>query len=190
MRLDLSGARGKVPWTSVRAYIRRSKAMLTGAVVENLSTPSAPKALELLSRCPNLEYLDVRIPYKPKDFYELFKSSKRLKTLITSKDLILPRECVTRLLTDLPLIERIEIHHTRSSPSNTQWPKRLPNLKRLFLHAQDVQSSEFNSLYIPGLSDVLPCPPSFLALLTNYCSARGSIRWATSRSCGLSGSPK
>lgn len=165
MRIDLSGARGKVPWTSVRAYIRRSKAMLTGAIVENLSTPSAPKALELLSRCPNLEYLEVRIPYKPKDFYELFKNSKRLKTLITSKDIILPRECVMRLLTDLPLIERIEIHHTRSSPSsNTQWPKQLPNLKRLLLCAQDVQTSELNSLHVPGLSDVFPCPSLFLAI--------------------------
>lgn len=156
MRLDLSGARGKIPWTSVRAYIRRSKAMLTGAIVENLSTPSTPKALQLLSRCPNLEYLDIRTPLKSKDFYDLFKSSKRLRTLITSEDIILPHECVVQLLADLPLIERIEIRNTRSSRSpNAQWPRQLPKLKRLLLCAQDVPNSEVNSLNIPGLSDVL-----------------------------------
>ena len=188
MRLDLTGARKKANWTSVRSYIRRSKAMLTCAMVENLNPPSIHKSLEFLSRCPNLEYLDARTPIKANELYDLFKGSKRLKTLITSPDIVVPHEFVLKFLTDLPLIERIEIFNTRSSPlRNAQWPQSLPNLKRLTICANEVMLSEINSVYIPGISNVLS---SFFCLwshlLTSY-SARVFTQCAILKSCGLSG---
>lgn len=156
MRLDLTGARKRIHWTAVRSCIRRSKATLTCAVVENLNPPSILKSLEFLSRCPNLEYLDVRVPVKANELYDLFKNSKSLKTLITFRDIVVPHEFVLKFLTDLPLIERVEIFNTRSSPlRNMQWPQTLPNLKHLTICAKEMMVSDINSVYIPGISDVL-----------------------------------
>ncbi|RJE25838.1 hypothetical protein PHISCL_01814 [Aspergillus sclerotialis] len=153
MRLDLTGARKRVHWTAVRSYIRRSKAMLTCAIVENLNPPSIPKSLEFLSRCPNLEYLDVRVPVKANELYDLFKNSKKLKTLITFRDIVVPHEIVLKFLTDLPLIERVEIFNTRSSPlRNAKWPQTLPNLKYLTICAKEmVRSGLYSMCNLEGL---------------------------------------
>jgi F-box/TPR repeat protein Pof3 len=156
MHLDFSRARGKVYWTSVRAYIRRSKAMLTGALIANMATPSTPKALQLLSRCPNLEYLELRDTFAGADFYDLFKNSKRLRTLITSADAHLSDECSVKLLNTLPLIERIEIHNIKSPRScSLQWPRELPNLKRITVGTQDYLGKIINPL-VPDVCALIP----------------------------------
>lgn len=166
MHLDFSRARGKVNWTSVRACIRRSKAMFTGAVIANMATPSTPKALQLLSRCPNLEYLELQSPFGGADFYDLFKDSKRLRTLITSADVHVPEQYTVKFLTSLPLIERIEIHNINAPrhapmpmPFFLQWPRELPNLKRITLGAQGDRSDYGGVMIIPIVFDVCALIP-------------------------------
>lgn len=161
MRIDLSDARGKIHWPSVRAYIRRSKAMLTHAIVKNISTPSTQRVLEFFSRCPNLEHLEIWAQSKPDVLYDLYKSSKGLKTLIISGHTALPQETIGKFLQTLPLLERLEVHEAKpSNLARVQWPEKLPSLKSITFGAMvgasapDVQAP---ALHLPQrLSTCLP----------------------------------
>ncbi|KAG2419788.1 hypothetical protein HFD88_004584 [Aspergillus terreus] len=161
MRIDLSGARGKIHWSSVRAYINRSKAMVTSAVVKNLSVPSTKRVLEFFSRCPRLEDLEIWAQFACQDFYELYKNSKRLKRLMISDDIPIPQEYIAKFLEALPLLERIEIHKTKSSPQfRTQWPSTLPHLRSITFGTVEPSrpSNHVPALYIPRRDDPsLPC---------------------------------
>lgn len=149
LHMDLSEARGKIHWTSVRAYIRRSKGMLTHAIVKNVSSPSTQRVLEYLSRCPQLEHLEFWDSHDPAAFYELFKGSKRLKTLVVSAHTTIAQERVVGFLNNLPLLERIEIHSSRPSISERlSWPLKLPNLKSITLGSKEPPP---NALYSPAL---------------------------------------
>jgi hypothetical protein len=162
MHIDLTGARGKVPWTAVRSYIRRSKAMLTHATIKNLSTASTPKTLEFLSRCPRLENLELWVSHDCKDFYQKFKGSKKLKSLILSADLPISHDYFGRLLADLPKLERIALWNVKSSNmdlyNSGQWPKYLPNLKSITLASrQNVPqptAQHMPALSVPDLTKV------------------------------------
>ncbi|EAW10918.1 Leucine Rich Repeat domain protein [Aspergillus clavatus NRRL 1] len=153
MRIDLSDARGKVQWHSVRAYIRRSKAMLTHAVMRNVATPSTGKVLEFFSRCPNLEHFELWALAKPETLYDLFKGSRRLKTLIVSGHTAVPQEVVGKFLQSLPLLERLEIHDAKPSPAvRVQWPETLPHLRSITLGATVSSSSpevQISALHFP-----------------------------------------
>lgn len=162
MHIDLTGARGKVPWTAIRSYIRRSKAMLTHATIKNLSPASTPKTLEFLSRCPRLEHLELWVSHDCKDFYQKFKGSKKLKSLVLSADMLVTHEYFGRLVTDLPNLERIALWNLRSSNEDlygpTQWPKCLPNLKSITLASRQINpqlnSHDIPVLSVPGLLEV------------------------------------
>ncbi|KAL2824781.1 hypothetical protein BDW59DRAFT_147079 [Aspergillus cavernicola] len=166
MRLDFSGARSKIHWSSSLAYIRRSKAMLTQAVVTNLTKASIRKVLEYVSRCPRLEHLEILSPFGSEGIYELFKGCKQLKVLLVSAETPVPQSTITKLLASLPKLERIEIHKaTKSLQSDTQWPSSLPNLQSITLGT--TESGLFNhvpALYIPRLVD--PSTPFPLSNLT------------------------
>lgn len=153
--MDLSEARGKIHWTSVRAYVRRSRGMLTQAIVKNVSSPSTQRVLEYLSRCPQLDHLEFWDSHDPAAFYELFKGSKRLKTLVVSAHMTVAQERITGFLHNLPLLERIEIHSTRPSISERySWPLKLPNLKSITLGSKELPPNALYSLAleIPGLN--------------------------------------
>lgn len=162
MNIDLTGARSKVPWTAIRSYIRRSKAMLTHATIKNLSAASTPKTLEFLSRCPRLEHLELWVSHDCKDFYQKFRGSKRLKSLVLSADLPVSNDYFGRLLSDLPKLERIELWNIRSSTmefyDSGQWPKSLPNLKSITLASRQTlpqpTAQHMPVLTVPGLSEV------------------------------------
>lgn len=162
MHIDLTGARGKVPWTAVRSYIRRSKAMITHATIKNLSPASTPKTLEFLSRCPRLEYLELWVSHDGTDFYQKFKGSKRLKSLVLSADIPVSHDCFGRLLADLPKLERIALWNMKSSTTDFyesgQWPKCLPNLKSISLASRQRLSQpsarHMAVLSVPGLAEV------------------------------------
>ncbi|KAF9886425.1 hypothetical protein FE257_011457 [Aspergillus nanangensis] len=159
MRIDLSDARGKIHWSSVRALIRRSKAMLTHAVVKNVSTSSTQRVLEFFSRCPRLESLDIWAQFGCQSFYELFKGSKRLKSLMISGEMTVPQEYISKFLASLPALERVEIHRTKSSPqSKAQWPSKLPHLRSITLGTIESSrpSEHVPALYIPRREDSLP----------------------------------
>jgi F-box/TPR repeat protein Pof3 len=135
--LDFSGALFMpVSLPAIRACINRSKAILTHATFVNISSPAVDKGLLYLSLCPNLEYLDIRVPCEEKRVYELFKTSKNLRALISSKDLLFSQSLLTRLLADLPALERIECHTItppRSQMRERIRPAKMPNLKVMAL---------------------------------------------------------
>ncbi|KAJ5128369.1 hypothetical protein N7526_006535 [Penicillium atrosanguineum] len=152
MEIDLSGARGKVPWTAVRSYIRRSKAMLTRAVIKNLATPSTPKTMEFLSRCPRIEHLELWVDYDFKEFFQKFKGHKQLKSLTLSPDISVTHDNFGRLLIELPHLEHIALWNVRPSTlafiEGGHWPKTLPNLKSITLATQQIPTPP---LAVPGV---------------------------------------
>lgn len=157
MKIDLSGARAKVNLSAVRSYIRRSKGMLTHAALYNVSSSSAMKTLELISRCPNLTCLETRIPCDGNTFYELFKTAKKLRTLITSADVTLGPYHVSKLLASLPLLEKIEYHGTKPSKYGDHVERMdLPALKSVTLSSEDLfmDDRQMPPLEIPGVLDV------------------------------------
>ncbi|KKK26834.1 hypothetical protein ARAM_003398 [Aspergillus rambellii] len=168
MRLDLSGGRGKIHWSSVLAYIKRSKAMLTQAIVNNLSGPSVRRALEYISRCPNLEHLEIWSSFSPEGIFELFKGCKKLKVLLVSANTNTPQSTITKLLSSLPRLERIEIHQaTKSHQSDVKWPASLPNLRSITLSTVESAVSPegfLPALHLPRLTD--PSTPLPISNLT------------------------
>ncbi|KAL6235715.1 hypothetical protein BDW75DRAFT_208830 [Aspergillus navahoensis] len=162
MRIDFTGARSKIHWSSVLAYIRRSKAMLTHAVVTNLTKASIHRSLEYISRCPNLQHLEILSPSSPDSIYDLFKGSKNLRTLLVSAQTIIPQATITKLLSTLPNLQRIEIHSaSKSRISDTNWPSSLPNLQSITLGTTEsgVVNNHVPALYIPRLIDPsMPLP--------------------------------
>ncbi|KAB8278060.1 hypothetical protein BDV30DRAFT_204040 [Aspergillus minisclerotigenes] len=159
MRIDLTGARSKIHWCSVRAYIRRSKSMVTHAIVKNISSSSAERVLQFFSRCPRLEYLEVGTPFSCQNFYEMFKGSRRMKTLIISRDMPVPQEYITKFLGSLPLLENIKIYKARTSPSSkVQWPSELPHLRSIILGTTEGSwlNGHTSALHIPRKQPDLP----------------------------------
>ncbi|KAF7594397.1 hypothetical protein BBP40_009378 [Aspergillus hancockii] len=159
MRLDLSGARNKISWASVKACIGRSKAMLTHAVVKNLFPKSIDRVLLFFSRCPKLEYLEIWLPFNCQAFYDLFKGSKRMKTLKISAEMTVSQEYIAKFLASLPLLERIEIFKAKCSPaSNVQWPSKLPHLRSITLSTTEgsFPGGHTSALYIPRQEPLLP----------------------------------
>lgn len=159
MSIDLSGARGKVPWTAIRSYIRRSKAMVTRAIIKNLATASTPKIMEFLSRCPRLEHLELWVDYGYKEFFEKFKGCKQLKSITLSPDIPIPHEYFGRLLVELPRLERIALWNVKPSTygfTNSEWrPLVLPNMKSITLGTRQLASpSQVPALLLPGLGEI------------------------------------
>ncbi|KAL4784531.1 hypothetical protein BJX76DRAFT_367621 [Aspergillus varians] len=167
MRIDFSSARSKIHWSSALAYIRRSKAMLTQAIVTNLTKASIRKVLEFISRCPNLQHLEILSPSSSDNIYNLFRGCKQLKVLLVSAETTIPQATFTKLLTSLPKLERIEIHKaTKSRESDVQWPTSLPTLQSITLGTTEsnVLENYTPALYIPRLID--PTHPLPISNLT------------------------
>ncbi|THC98714.1 hypothetical protein EYZ11_001777 [Aspergillus tanneri] len=161
MRVDFSSARGRIHWSSVRAYIRRSKAMLTHVTLKNISTPSTQRVLEFVSRCPRLEHLELLDPFNYQVVYDLFKGSKRLRSLVISADTAIPQEYIAKFLACLPLLDRIEVHKAKSSPqSKAQWPPNLSHLRSITLGSVEPSrpTGHVPALYIPRQEPSLPFP--------------------------------
>ncbi|KAL4901777.1 hypothetical protein BDW74DRAFT_159496 [Aspergillus multicolor] len=156
MRIDFTGARSKIHWSSVLAYIRRSKAMLTHAIVINITKASIHRSLEYISRCPNLQHLEILSPSSPEAIQNLFKGSKNLRMLLVSSQTTIPQATLTKLLSTLPRLERIEIHSaSKSRVTDTTWPPSLPKLQSITLGTTEsgVVENFVPALYIPRLID-------------------------------------
>lgn len=158
MQIDLSAARGKVPWTAVRTYIKRSKAMVAHATIKNLATASTPKTMEFLSRCPRLEHLELWVDCDYRQFLQTFMGCKQLKSLTLSPDIKIPHHCFGQLLIELPRLERIALWSVKpSSYDLNAWPRSLPNLKSITLATQHPSSmSVLPALTVPGLGEEPP----------------------------------
>ncbi|KAE8351867.1 hypothetical protein BDV28DRAFT_10935 [Aspergillus coremiiformis] len=158
-RLDFSNARCKIHWFSVRAFIRRSRYMLTHAIVKNISTASTEKVLGFLSRCPKLEHLELWAPFDCRTFYDLFRGSKCMKTLIISGQMPVPQEYIAKFLASLPLLEQIRIHKARTSPSSkVKWPSALPHLRSIILGTTEGSwlTGHTPALHIPRKQPLIP----------------------------------
>ncbi|CAI7633396.1 unnamed protein product [Penicillium crustosum] len=137
MQVDLTGARSRVPWTSIRNYIHRSRAQLTNATITNLVPSTTPKVLDMLSRCPQLEHLELMVRYDyPKEFYLKIKDFRRLKSLVCGADISLSHACVGSILSTLSQLEkavflRVWDNPIRGPPPTSTWPEHLPNMKSL-----------------------------------------------------------
>ncbi|RAK99362.1 Leucine Rich Repeat domain protein [Aspergillus ibericus CBS 121593] len=161
MQLDFTEARRKVQWRSFRAFVQRSRAMLTHAVMTNISNPFQDKILEALGRCPKLEHLEIRDPVnQPAGLYDLFRASTQLKSLVIGKQTPVAQEHIAKFLTGLPQLERIEIYNAQPSPeSRVNWPSHLPNLRSivLFTEASIPPPGRVAALYIPPATEGMPC---------------------------------
>ena len=154
MQVDLSGARCKVHWRSVLGCIQRSKAMLTSAVVRNVSTPSVLKVLQMLSRCPNLEHLEICDASNGQELYDLFKGSKRLKSLMTSSVVNVSQADITKIMTALPRLESVRIYSAINARcGEVLWPRELPNLKCVSFCSwyPAATTAHYPGLLVPGL---------------------------------------
>ncbi|KAJ5177410.1 Tetratricopeptide-like helical [Penicillium coprophilum] len=138
MHIDLLDARSRVPWTSVRNYIHRSRAQLTHATIANIVPSAAPKVLDMLSRCTELEHLKLMVPHdQPNEFYlKIKREFRQLKSITCGPDISLSEGCVGDILSTLSNLEKAaffnvcDIPTGRPRPRST-WPQHLPNMKSL-----------------------------------------------------------
>ncbi|KAL1964522.1 hypothetical protein VTN77DRAFT_6819 [Rasamsonia byssochlamydoides] len=156
LRLDLSKAHSTVPMPAIRSYINRSKGMLTHAIINHVSPTNMGKVLELLSRCPNLTHLEVAGRCDGDKLYNLFKTSKKLKVLITSSEIPVTRACMKKFLKDLPDLERLKIDRSlHLSSDGIAWSEKLPNLKALALTTDpDEVPAGIQELLLPCYGDL------------------------------------
>ncbi|KAJ5951720.1 Tetratricopeptide-like helical [Penicillium vulpinum] len=155
MNVDLTGARSRVPWTSVRNYIHRSRAQLTNATIANLVQATTPKVLDMLSRCPKLEHLELMVPHdQPQEFYLKIKVFRQLKSIVCGPDIDLSHACVGSILSTLPKLEKAVFlriwKNSRGPVLTSTWPQHLPNMKSLTLAFSQ------NTRPISNAMDVLP----------------------------------
>ncbi|OQE35259.1 hypothetical protein PENCOP_c014G07469 [Penicillium coprophilum] len=108
MHIDLLDARSRVPWTSVRNYIHRSRAQLTNATIANIVPSAAPKVLDMLSRCTELEHLKLMVPHdQPNEFYlKIKREFRQLKSITCGPDISLSEACVADMISTLPNLEK------------------------------------------------------------------------------------
>ncbi|KAJ5528575.1 Tetratricopeptide-like helical [Penicillium freii] len=162
MHVDLTGARSRVPWTSVRNYIHRSRAQLTNATITNLAPSTTPKVLDMLSRCPQLEHLEWMVPHdQPKEFYLQIKKFQRLRGLVCGADISLSHACVGSILSTLSKLEKAAFLSVWDNPTpgpltTSPWPKLHPNMKSLTIGSSqpDPHGFLFPEL-IPGLGSAV-----------------------------------
>ncbi|BAE64344.1 unnamed protein product [Aspergillus oryzae RIB40] len=89
----------------------------------------------------------------------MFKGSRRMKTLIISRDMPVPQEYITKFLGSLPLLENIKIYKARTSPSSkVQWPSELPHLRSIILGTTEGSwlNGHTSALHIPRKQPDLP----------------------------------
>lgn len=157
--MDLSGARRTIPFAAIQSYIRKSRGLLTHAVIKSLRVPQVPRSLEFLSRCPHIESLELCVTQDHKEFLEVFKRCKKLKNLFFSADMPIPLDYVGRIFIEFGKLERITVQDctitTQAGLPLSLWPTHLPNLKSIALRSTH-NSGEWRNmpLRIPHLSSV------------------------------------
>lgn len=129
--------------------------MVTHAVIANISAQSLLKTLEMLSRCPKLEHLELKQACDAQTLYNYIKRAKQIKSLVVSAETKVSRAHIVQILRDLPLLEQITFHRTRPSIKEP-WPLRLPNLKSVTLvsHGPEPEARFASGIEIPALLPV------------------------------------
>ncbi|CAG7917332.1 unnamed protein product [Penicillium olsonii] len=181
MSIDLTGARSRVPWTSVRNYIHRSRVELTRATIGNLVPASTPKVLDMLSRCPKLEHLDLMVSHEqPKEFYAKIKAFRRLKSIKCGPEIKLSHASIGSIISSLPRLESATFLQVWDAPSRAPraatWPQSHPNMKSLTIaSSQEDRTGLSFPVVVPGLgSTTEPAFPNLQEL---------RLLWEPARSC-------
>ncbi|CAG8309366.1 unnamed protein product [Penicillium salamii] len=157
MSIDLTGARSRVPWTSVRNYIHRSRVELTRATILNLVPASTPKVLDMLSRCPKLEHLELMVAHEqPKEFYAKIKAFRHLKSITCGPEIKLSHASIGSIISSLPRLESATFLQAWDAPSRAPravtWPQRLPHMKSLTIaSSQEDRTGLAFPVVVPGL---------------------------------------
>lgn len=160
MSIDLTGARSRVPWTSVRNYIHRSRVELTRATISNLVPASTPKVLDMLSRCPKLEHLELMVAHEqPKEFYAKIKAFRHLKSITCGPEIKLSHASIGSIISSLPRLESATFLQAWDAPSRAPravtWPQRLPHMKSLTIaSSQEDRTGLAFPVIVPGLGSV------------------------------------
>lgn len=157
MDVDLTGARIRVPWTSIRNYIHRSRAQLTKATITNIASSATVKVLDMLSRCPKLEHLNFLVPHaEANEFYPKIKEFRNLKSLNCGSEINIPHPYIGSILTHLPKLEEATFGRVWDTPSRSimplTWPRHLPNMKSLTIASGQEISRGLDHRYL----DVVP----------------------------------
>ncbi|KAJ5121101.1 Tetratricopeptide-like helical [Penicillium bovifimosum] len=182
MHVDLTGARSRVPWTSVRDYIHRSRVQVTNATIANVCNSATPKVLQMLSRCPKLEHLEFQVFCGPRDFYPKIQEFRHLKTLVCGPDIKISHACVGSILSTLTKLEKATFFHvwdriTQVPQPTPTWPTYLPNLKSLTLGCSQDSRISLTSTHtfgdvVPGLTSSVYPNLEELRLLWNTARSR------------------
>lgn len=160
MHVDLTGARSRVPWTSVRSYIHRSRAQLTNATIVNLVPSSTPKVLDMLGRCPKLEHLELMVSHEqPKEFYAKIKEFRHLKSITCGPDIKLSHASIGSILSSLTRLEKAAFFYVWDPPSRAlrtaSWPQELPHIKSLTIgSSQEDRTGLTFPVVVPSLGSV------------------------------------
>ncbi|OJD24580.1 hypothetical protein ACJ73_04056 [Blastomyces percursus] len=163
--LDLSKAnRTSVSLKSIQAFLRRSHWRLTRASVTNLQPVDFPKLMAGLQKIPSLEHLELLPGFCPKFEFAPVYTLTNLKTLVCSATSEMTFSHFRKVLSDCPLLERVEVHIKPAPPSDYEtFPAKLPNLRSLIIlgcrryrYPHDVSPLDLPFLRNATLFDITP----------------------------------
>lgn len=129
--LDLSMARKAVSLRSVRAYIRRTQSAITRVTVDNVNPTATSDMMKLITQCPSLSYLDVRLKTNINTCFEPIHSLPNLATLVMSNKCLMTNGDLGEIFRKFPRLECVEVHFSCHFNIAASWPASLPNLRRL-----------------------------------------------------------
>nr|KMM69414.1 leucine Rich Repeat domain-containing protein [Coccidioides posadasii RMSCC 3488] len=140
---------------AVRAFVCRTNGGVKEASLARINPTVIPKVLELLSRCPDLNYLKVTAEQKIDSLPVV--NLKNLKTLIVLK-CTLPRDKFWDIMSSCPRLERVEAFVDVSSDTPDSLPQlsNLRCLRILFSHPPGYLVTGNILFQHPELKEVMP----------------------------------
>ncbi|TPX22800.1 hypothetical protein DIZ76_014679 [Coccidioides immitis] len=153
--LNLTVARRPVSLSAVRAFVCRTNGGVKEASLARINPTVIPKVLELLSRCPDLNYLKVTAEQKIDSLPVV--NLKNLKTLIVLK-CTLSRDKFWDIMSSCPRLERVEAFVDVSSDTPGSLPQlsNLRCLRILFSHPPGYLVTGNILFQHPELKEVMP----------------------------------
>ncbi|EGE82712.2 F-box domain-containing protein [Blastomyces dermatitidis ER-3] len=162
--LDLSKANRPISLKSIQVFLRRSHWRLTRASIANLQSVDFPKLMAGLQKIPSLEHLELLPGFYPKFEFAPVYTLTSLRTLVCSATSEMTFSDFMKVLSDCPLLERVEVHIKPAPPSDYEvFPAKLPNLRSLIVlgcrhyrHPHDVSPLDLPFLRNATLFDITP----------------------------------
>ncbi|EEH18820.2 hypothetical protein PABG_01139 [Paracoccidioides brasiliensis Pb03] len=155
--LDLTKARRRnVSLKAIQAFLRRSHWRLSRASLTNLQPDDFPKLMTGLKRIGSLEHLDLQGSFSLRFNVAPIYGLTKLKTLVCSEQSEMTFGHFSKVLSDCPLLQRVEVH-VKDAPLNQykQFPNKLPNLRALTIVGFDdnINGEFLSPLGLPFLKE-------------------------------------